>query len=126
MSEPRPIARSGHTHFLSWPRRSTASDTNPDASKVDLHGRITVENSNEMRRALGNALRQKVQILRVDLSDVSYIDTSGVATLVEAASTARKQGTRMILDCLHDQPQQLLEITRLDHLFEIASQEAGK
>jgi len=102
------------------------SNNNQVADKVAFHGRITVENSGEMRAALTEALRGKPQALHVNLSDVSYIDTSGVATLVEAARTARKQGNRMILDGLHDQPRYLLEITHLDHLFDIAGQESSK
>lgn len=79
-----------------------------------------------MRAALRNALRQKPPELPVDLSEVSYIDTSGVATLVEAARIARKQRTRLTLKGLHDQPRYLLETTHLDHLFNIAGQEVSK
>ena len=102
------------------------SDNNTAADQVAVHGRITVENSAEMRTALGNALRSKPAVLHVNLSDVSYIDTSGVATLVEAARIARKQGNRMILEGLHDQPRSLLDVTHLDHLFDIAGQETSK
>ena len=102
------------------------SDDNQVADTVTLHGRITVENSGEMRAALSKALSKKPAVVRVNLSDVSYIDTSGVATLVEAARIARKQGNRMILDGLHDQPRSLLEITHLDHLFDLGSQEVSK
>jgi anti-sigma B factor antagonist len=102
------------------------SDNHTAADQVAVHGRITVENSGEMRATLGNALRAKPAVLHVNLSDVSYIDTSGVATLVEAARIARKQGNRMILEGLHEQPRYLLEVTHLDHLFDIAGQEIGK
>ncbi len=93
---------------------------------VAIHGRITIENSGEMRTALANALRAKPASLSVDLSGVSYIDTSGLATLVEAARIARKQGTRLILSGIHDQPRYLFEITHLDRLFDMAGQEASK
>jgi len=102
------------------------SNNNTAAEQVTFHGQITVENSGEMRTVLSKALRGKPPVLHVILSDVSYIDTSGVATLVEAARIARKQGNRMILDGLHDQPRYLLEITHLDHLFDIAGQEGSK
>lgn len=102
------------------------SDKTAAADQVALHGRITVESSGEMRLMLSEALRQKPPVLHVNLSDVSYIDTSGVATLVEAARIARKQGNRMLLEGLHDQPRYLLEITHLDHLFDIAGQGVGK
>jgi len=102
------------------------SEKTAAADRVALHGQITIENSGEMRTALRNALRAKPAVLHVNLSDVSYIDTSGVATLVEAARMARKQGNQMLLEGLHDQPRYLLEITHLDHLFDIVGQEALK
>lgn len=87
---------------------------------VVIHGRITVENSGQMRRTLAKALRAKPATLKVDLSEAVYLDTSGLATLLEATGIARKQGTRLILDGLHGQPRYFLEITHLDRLFEIA------
>lgn len=92
---------------------------------VAIQGRITVENSGEMRTALANALRTKPAKVSVDLSGVSYMDTSGLATLVEAARIAREQGTRLILGGIHDQPRYFFEITHLDRLFDIAGQEAS-
>ena len=93
--------------------------------KVAIHGQITIATSGELRRMLSNTLRAKPANVSVDLSDVSYIDTSGLATLLEALRTARKQGTRLILDGIHDQPRYLLEITHFNRLFDMAGQEAG-
>lgn len=101
------------------------SDNNTMAPGLGFQGRITVENSGHMRAALSNALRRKPSELAVDLSGVSYIDTSGLATLVEAARIARRQGTRLILRGLHDQPHYLFDITHLDRLFDTSAPEAG-
>lgn len=92
---------------------------------VAVQGRITVSNSGEMRTALANALRAKPASVSLDLSGVSYLDTSGLATLIEAVRIARNQGTRLILRGMHDQPRYFFEITHLDRLFDIAGQEAG-
>lgn len=103
----------------------TAGGSPEAGGDVAVHGRITVENSGEMRRTLSNALRAKPANLSVDLSDVSYIDTSGLATLVEAARLARRQGTRLIVGGIHDQPRYIFEITHLDRLFDMAGQQAA-
>jgi len=92
---------------------------------IMAHGRITVDNSGEMRQALAEALRAKPAALSVDLSDVSYIDTSGLATLVEAARIARKQGMRLILVGMKDQPRYLFEITHLDRFFDAPAPEVN-
>jgi len=93
---------------------------------VVIQGRITIQNAGEMRTALINALCPKPANLSVDLSGVSYIDTSGLATLVEAVRIARRQGTQMLLGGIHDQPRYLFEISHLDRLFEMAGQGMGK
>ena len=93
---------------------------------VAIQGRITIENSGEMRRTLANALRTKPAKVSVDLSGLTYLDTSGLATLVEAARIARRQGTRLIMCGVHDQPRYLFEITHLDRMFEMGEQEAGE
>ena len=101
------------------------SDGSGVGDKVALHGHINVETSVEMRRMLSEALRAKPAKLSVDLSDVSYIDTSGLATLVEAERIARRQGTRLVLGGIHDQPRYLFDITHLDQLFEMAQPETN-
>lgn len=92
---------------------------------ISIKGRITVNNSDEMRRKLRAALGSKPAQLTVDLSEVAYIDTSGVATLLEAVRVAREQGTRLVLAGLNGQPRYLFEVTEFDRLFEIAAQETS-
>jgi anti-sigma B factor antagonist len=86
---------------------------------VSMQGRITIDNADQMRRRLANALRTHPALVAVDLSDVPYMDTSGLATLMEAMRTARQQGTRLVLSGIQQQPRYLLKVTDLDHVFEI-------
>ena len=92
---------------------------------ISIKGQINVDNSGEMRRTLNKALRQLPANVTVDLSGVTYMDTSGLATLVEAARIARKQGTQLVLGGIQGQARYFLEITSLDQLFEIAGQEVS-
>ena len=86
---------------------------------VSLQGRITINNANEMRGTLSGALRPPPPKLTVDLSGVTYMDTSGLATLMETMRIARQQGTRLVLSGIQNQPGYLLQVTDLDHVFEI-------
>jgi anti-sigma B factor antagonist len=97
---------------------------NGAASFVSIQGRITIDSSGEMRRKLLDALRSKPDHLTVDLSAVSYLDSSGLATLFEAERSARAQSTRLVLTGLQGQPRRFLEFPQLAGLFEIADQEA--
>jgi len=92
---------------------------------IALQGSIIIENSEKVREAISKALRARPSQLFVDLSEVTYLDTSGLATLLEAERIARKQGTRMVVGGVHDQPRHLLEISHLDRLFEMVAEEGG-
>lgn len=105
--------------------KDAISGTCEKDKSVAIQGRITVSNSGEMRTRLADALRSKPESISVNLSGVPYMDTSGVATLIEAARMARSQGTRLILDGIHDQPRYFFDITHLDRLFEIRAQETS-
>src|SRR5262245_626451 len=96
-------------------------------NEVSVQGRVTIDSSGELRRRLSNVLRSKTKpgIVTVDLSGVTYIDSSGVATLVEAMRIARMQDTRLILRGVQGQTRYFLEISRMDQLFEIEGEERG-
>jgi anti-sigma B factor antagonist len=87
---------------------------------VSIEGRITIETSDEMRRKLRTVLRSKPAQVTVDLSGATFMDTSAVATLLEAARIARRQDTQLVLAGLRGQPAYLLDLSLLHHLFEIA------
>jgi anti-sigma B factor antagonist len=86
---------------------------------VSMQGRITIDSADQMRRRLANALRTHPALVAVDLSEVPYMDTSGLATLLEAMRTAHQQGTQLVLSGIQQQPGYLLKVTELDHVFEI-------
>ena len=86
---------------------------------VSLDGRVTIDSSPALRdRLLAMLHGETLQHLTVDLSDVPYMDLSGVATLLEALKKARARKTGLELTGLHDRPRYLLEVTGLLSLFE--------
>jgi anti-sigma B factor antagonist len=86
---------------------------------VSLGGRLTIDSSPALRERLLAILHgEPLQNLTVDLSNVPYMDLSGVATLLEALKTARARKTGLELTGLHDRPRYLLEVTGLLSLFE--------
>jgi len=90
---------------------------------VSIEGRITVDNSPEMRDRLAVALKPKPAELTVDLSRVTYIDISGMATLVEASRIAHQQGTHLVLTGIQGQTRYLFEVSHLDQLFDIVEEQ---
>lgn len=92
---------------------------------VAVEGRITVDNSDEMRRKLLAALRLRPDQVIVELSKVTYMDSSALATLLEAVGNARRQRTRLVLVGVSGQPRNLFAIGEIDQLFEFTAQEKG-
>lgn len=87
-------------------------------SRVDLSGRITVDSAPEFRASLLGMLRAPdCQRLEVSFSEVTYIDTSGIAVLIEALKSARRFGKKIELSGLHDRPLYLLESSGLLSFF---------
>jgi anti-sigma B factor antagonist len=86
---------------------------------VSISGRIAIDTSSRMRSSLADALRSKSDAITIDLSQVDYMDTSGLATLIEAMRLARRQNTQLFLRGVQEQPQYLLEVSDLDRVFPI-------
>ena len=86
---------------------------------ICLSGRVTIDSSPGLRKELLALLsRRSLPTLIADLSELSYIDCSGIATLVEALRIARQSDTKLQLRGLRDGPRHLLEVTGLLHLFD--------
>lgn len=94
----------------------------PKASRqptvVHLSGSVDLEHSPEIRRRLLDAVAKGGDVL-VDLAEVGYIDSSGIACLVEALQVARTQGGELGLVSVSLQAMRVLELARLDLVFPV-------
>jgi anti-sigma B factor antagonist len=87
---------------------------------VRLTGRIDVDSSPDLRDRLRTLLSEEAlpQTIIVDLAGVPYIETSGVATLIEALRTARHHQINFRLQGLSGAVLRLFEVTGVLALFE--------
>ena len=53
----------------------------------------------------------------IDLSDVSYLDMSGLATLLEALKAARERSVKLRVSGIRGEARNLAEIAQLDTIF---------
>jgi len=91
---------------------------------IRLKGDVTLQRSPELRGQLAKLLDEKPDRLVIDLSRVNYMDSSGVATLVEALQRARKTKTPLPLLSMTSRVKSVFEIARLDTIFSIVDSEA--
>jgi anti-sigma B factor antagonist len=83
-----------------------------------VYGRIDIDSSPAVRDQLIALLHAPhPRTVSIDLSGVTHIDSSGVATLIEALKIARNCKTELRLQGLHDRLQRLFEATGILSLF---------
>lgn len=86
---------------------------------IDVAGEIDLNSSTDFQQSLLAVLDRKPKRIVVNLSQVSYMDSSGVASLVKLLSKARKMDATVALAALSERVRSIFEITRLDSIFEI-------
>lgn len=85
---------------------------------LDVRGEVDLSWSQDIRRRVLDAL-QATAGLAVVLQQVSYIDSSGIAALVEGFQYARAKNLRFALVAPSTSVQSVLELARLDRVFPI-------
>jgi len=90
---------------------------------VDVEGDIDLTRSLDFQKSLLSVLDDGPQRIIVNLSGVSYMDSSGVASLVKLLARTRKSGCPLSLVGLTARVKSLFEITRLDIVFNISPTE---
>ena len=95
-----------------------AIEESNEGTVVRLLGRISIDSSTTFRDQLLVIVRRaSTRAVVVDLTEVSYIDTSGIATLVEALKIARNRRNNLCLNGLQGRALHLFEVTGLLTLF---------
>ncbi len=87
---------------------------------IRTQGDVDLYTSPELRTAIMHAAKSQVRI-GVDLRGVQYMDSSGVATLVEGLKASRDGDFQFTLIAPSNSVLKVLRLSRLDTLFEIQS-----
>ena len=87
---------------------------------LDISGDIDLAHSTEVRRMVLQEFREnRTPRVILNLRDVNYIDSSGVASLVEGLKASRDVGSRLILFGLSPIAHEVLQLSRLLKIFEV-------
>ncbi|MEQ8357202.1 MAG: STAS domain-containing protein [Kiloniellaceae bacterium] len=85
---------------------------------IGLDGEIDLDRAPKLRNLLLDCVGRGRDVL-VDLSQVTYIDSSGIASLVESLQKAAGNGTRFGLIAVSPEVMRVFELARLDKVFAI-------
>jgi anti-sigma B factor antagonist len=84
---------------------------------LPLDGEIDLHVSPRISAALAAMIEERPPRLVVDLSNVTYIDSSGLAVLIEGMQNVEAYGGKFILAGIQDNVKPIFEIARLDQVF---------
>jgi anti-anti-sigma factor len=88
-------------------------------SVVSVRGEIHVSTAPEFSRLLTESIGSGRTSMVLDLTDVGFIDSTGLSVLLNALRRVTRAGGRMALVCTNPTVLRLFEITRLDSTFDI-------
>ena len=86
---------------------------------IAVSGEIHVSTAPQFSRRLNDAIGQGKTAVVLDLSDVTFIDSTGLSVLLNGLRRVTRRGGRMAIVCTNPTVLRLFEITRLDTTFDI-------
>jgi anti-sigma B factor antagonist len=99
--------------------RSVEESVDEQTQLVQIYGDVDLKTARSFRGALDEAAQDGKQRLIVDMSEVPFMDSSGLAALIGAQKALREQ-TRVIVVC-PDNLRRIFEVTRLDSIVSVVS-----
>ena len=86
---------------------------------LPLEGEIDLHVSPEVAESLRTMIAKKPKVVVVDLTKVTYFDSSGLAALIEGMQKVQEYGGQFALAGVQESVQHIPEIARLDQVFQI-------
>jgi len=86
--------------------------------KMSIKGRLVVSTTEEFKSALADAIAENQWIV-LDLTEMSYIDSSGLGVMVFAQQKLSEKGGELRLAGLQPKPRIVFDITKVYRIFEI-------
>src|ERR1700730_386918 len=86
---------------------------------LPLEGEIDLHISPEVAESLRAMTAKRPKVLVVDLAKVTYLDSSGLAVLIEGMQNVKEYGGKFALINVQESVQHIFDIARLDQVFQI-------
>jgi len=86
---------------------------------LPLEGEIDLHVSSEVAESLRSMIAKRPKLVIIDLTKVTYLDSSGLAVLIEGMQKVQEYGGKFALAGVQESVQHIFEIARLDQVFQI-------
>jgi anti-sigma B factor antagonist len=90
---------------------------------ISAKGDVDLDSSPKLRAIIVESIESKLTPIVVNLTEVTYIDSSGVATLVEGFQLCNKYQGKFRLAGISERVAEVLHLARLDQVFDIRETE---
>ena len=95
------------------------SEISNQLALLRIDGEVDMFSSPEVRKAIMEVVKKQIPKLVIDLQQVHYMDSSGVATLIEGLQLCQRYDGSLRLASLRDNVREVFELTKLDKIFQI-------
>jgi anti-anti-sigma factor len=98
---------------------------NDSISVFKPEGIIDNAGGGQIRQDVSDRLEAGVETILIDLANVSFMDSSGLGAMVVTLQRVRSKGAKLYLCSLNDQIKIILELTKMDKVFDILPDRAS-
>ncbi len=95
------------------------TETQVDRQRVLVTGDVDMSTSAQLREALHRLTKEKVRLIEVNLAGVPYMDSSGIATLVECLQQCNAYGGQLVLAQMTENVRSVFELANLLSVFTV-------
>ena len=97
-----------------------ASSHNIRSKRINVKGEIDASSAPVLLDQIMAAIARRPEVIIINLCQVTKMDSAGVAVLIEGINEARKQKIILSLQDLSRPAQSVLEMARVDKLFQVS------
>ena len=94
------------------------TETKDGVVVLELQGEVDMSNSPVLRAKILEVFKGSPRVFIIDMTDIGYMDSSGLGTLVEALKWSNRKDTQLRLVGVGDNVKSVFEISRLTSLFQ--------
>lgn len=88
---------------------------------IEPDGILDGTKANQFRQEIRKSVNDGAEVILVDFTGVTFMDSSGLGALVLSLKTIRSAGAKLFLCSVNEQIRMLFELTSMDRVFEICS-----
>src|SRR3954451_22613107 len=102
-----------------WQPFSVTVSSNGDSTTVFFKGELDLAGVEDARRAVEEAEQDSALMLVLDMSGLTFMDSSGLEVVLRSARRARESGRRLVVQRPSPYVKRLLEMTAIDQSLDI-------